>query len=494
MFAHKHNDLSVSEKDMLIHQRVAVVPPESQVVPRKPKKVSLFRLTPRETTAASTKAIKRTPQEVETDRISQPKHIGLKHAYKRVTNDPLYMNSLFNMAGTFVLGGLGFVFWIIIAQLYSTEQVGISTALISIMTLLSSLTILGLGSGLMRHLPKSAHKNELINSSFLIVMLVTIVASIIFLLGLPAFSSQLLFMRSNVLYAVLFIVFTVIGSWNALLENTFMAFRAARNILIKDLIIGILKLLLPFVFIVFGAFGIFASASFALTVGVLIGLIVLIFNFQVKPSFSVNLSIIKGVFRYSIANYITNIAMIMPSLVLPVILLNTLSAKYAAYFYIASMIQINLQVIPSAATQALLTEGSYNETELKKNVKKTIRIILVLLIPAIAIIVLGGNVVLQFFGKNYAIEGLQFLRLVSISTLFTAVLFIANAILNVKKRIKTLVLLNILASVLTLGLAYAFMGGGLDGVGWGWMLGQAIAAAVSGLLIITVLLHAPRKS
>jgi O-antigen/teichoic acid export membrane protein len=160
----------------------------------------------------------------------------------------------------------------------------------------------------------------------------------------------------------------------------------------------------------------------------------------------------------------------MPSLVLPIILLNTLSAKYAAYYYVASMIQVNLQAIPSAATQALLTEGSYNETELKKYVKKAIAIISVLLIPAIALIVLGGNVVLQFFGKNYAIEGLQLLRLFSISTLFTAVLFIANAIMNVKQRIKTLVLLNIMASALTLGLSYAFISGGLDGVGWGWTL------------------------
>lgn len=433
-------------------------------------------------------------QEVETARITQLKHIGFKHVYKRVMSDPLYKNALFNMSGTFVLGGLGFVFWIVVARLYNTEQVGIATTLISIMTLLSSFTILGLGSGLMRHLPKSSRKNELINSSFIIVMLVTIVASIVFLLGLPVFSNKLLFIRSNILYAILFILFVIIGSWNPLLENTFMAFRSAGTILIKDLIIGILKLMLPFALLVFGAFGIFASASIALAVGVLIGLVILIFKLKVRPSFSVNLSLTKGILKYSFANYLATFAMNMPSLVLPVIILNTLSAKYAAYYYVAFMIQTSLQIIPSAATQALLIEGSYNETELKKYVKKAIGIILVLLVPAIAIIVLGGNVVLQFFGKNYASEGLQFLRLFSISTLFTAILFIANAIINVKQRIKTLVLLNIIASALTLGLSCAFISGGLDGVGWGWTLGQAIAGAVAGLFIIKVFLHTHQKS
>jgi O-antigen/teichoic acid export membrane protein len=426
--------------------------------------------------------------------VTQQSHVGLKHAYTRVMADPLYKNALFNMAGTFVLGGLGFVFWIVVARLYATEQVGIATTLISIMTLLSSLTVLGLGSGLMRHLPVSVHKNDLINSSFIIVMLVTIVASIVFLLGLPVFSDKLVFIRSNSLYAILFIVFVIIGSWNTLLENTFMAFRSAGKILLKDLLVGALKLLLPFAFIVSGAFGIFASASVALAVGVLIGLVILIFQFKVRPSFSVNLSLTKGIFKYSFANYLTTFAMNMPPLVLPVIILNTLSAKYAAYYYVALMIQANLQVIPSAATQALLTEGSYNESELKKHVKKAALLIIVLLIPAIVIIFLAGNVVLQFFGQNYAIEGLQFLRLFSTSTLCTAALFIANAILNVKQRIKTLVFLNIVASVLTLGLSYAFISGGLNGVGWGWALGQAMVGVMSGLFIAQVFLRGRRKS
>lgn len=460
MFASKPDSLSVSEKDELVQQRVAAGPPE----------------------------------EVEIAGITRPRHTGLKNVYTRVTHDPLYANSLFNMAGTFVLGALGFVFWIVVARLYNTDQVGIATTLISIVTLLSSLTMLGLGSGLMRHLPNSARKNELINSSFIIVMLVTIAASMLFLLGLPVFSHQLLFIRSNMLYAALFIVFVITGSWNTLLENIFMAFRSARNILLKDLLTGMLKLVLPFALLVFGAFGIFASASFALAVGVLTSFVILISKLKVRPSFSVNLSLTRSILKYSFANYLTTFAMTMPSLVLPVIILNTLSAKYAAYYYIAAMIQANLQVIPSAATQALLTEGSYGETELLKSVKKTIRIIVVLLVPAIALIVLGGNVVLQFFGKNYAIESLSFLRLFSLSTLFTAVLFIANAILNVKQRIKTLVLLNVSASVLTLVLAYAFISGGLDSVGWGWTLGQAIAGAVAGLFIVQVFLHAHRKS
>ena len=270
-----------------------------------------------------------------------------------------------------------------------------------------------------------------------------------------------------------------------------MAFRAAGNILIKNIIVSTLKLVLPFVFIALGAYGIFASAASALALGVLAGLVILIFNFKIRPSITVNLSLIKETSRYSFANYITSFASNMPSLVLPIIILNTLSAKYAAYYYIASMIQSNLQVIPIAATQALLTEGSYNETELKKHVKKAMVTILVILIPAIAIIVFGGDIVLQFFGKNYANEAFQFLRLYSISTIFTALLMIANAIMNVKRQIKLLVIVNVIVSALTLGLSYAFISGRLTGIGWGWMVGQAIAGLISMFFIIKVFTTRP---
>jgi amino acid adenylation domain-containing protein len=108
--------------------------------------------------------------------------INFKNVYQHVITDPLYRNSIFNMSGTFILGGLGFVFWIIIARLYKAENVGIATTLISIMALLSSFTIMGLNSGLIRYLPRSANKNELINSSFVIVTLVALIATAIFLL------------------------------------------------------------------------------------------------------------------------------------------------------------------------------------------------------------------------------------------------------------------------------------------------------------------------
>jgi Na+-driven multidrug efflux pump len=56
--------------------------------------------------------------------------------------------------------------------------------------------------------------------------------------------------------------------------------------------------------------------------------------------------------------------------------------------------------------------------------------------------------------------------------------------MNVKHKIKTLVILNIIGSVLTFCLSCAFISAGLVGIGWGWILGQAITGLVSLYFII----------
>ncbi len=422
----------------------------------------------------------------ETSRSRILQRLDLRNVYRHVMTDPLYKNSLFNMASTFMLGGLGFVFWIIIARLYKPENVGIATTLISIMTLLTSFTLLGLNSSLNRYLPKSANKNELVNSSLILVTLSTLGITILFLLGLRVFSPQLVFLQSNLFYTVSFAVFVIFCACNSLVDSTFMAFRSASDIFLKNSIISVLKLVLPFAFIALGAYGIFASTASALTLGVLVGMVILLLKFKIRPSLLVNISLVRETSVYSFANYIVGFMFNMPSLVLPVIILNVLSAKYAAYYYIASMIQNILLIIPLATAQALLTEGAYNEAGLKKHVKKALVTILITLVPATAIIVFGGNVLLQFFGKSYASEAFTFLQLYSISTIFAALILVANAILNVKHQTKWLILSNTFAAILTLWLSYAFISGKLVGIGWGWMLGQAIAGIISLILILKV--------
>ena len=87
---------------------------------------------------------------------------------KQQIRDPLYRNSLFLMANTTVMTGLGFFFWIVVARFYSEAEVGLGAATISAISLLALFSRLGLDFALIRFLPKAEKPVELINSCFIL--------------------------------------------------------------------------------------------------------------------------------------------------------------------------------------------------------------------------------------------------------------------------------------------------------------------------------------
>jgi len=52
---------------------------------------------------------------------------------KRIMNDSLYKNSIYLMISTGIMAVLGFVFWLVIARLFNTHDVGLATTIISVM-------------------------------------------------------------------------------------------------------------------------------------------------------------------------------------------------------------------------------------------------------------------------------------------------------------------------------------------------------------------------
>ena len=78
---------------------------------------------------------------------------------KHIVNDHLYNNSLWLIADSVVLTAFGLVFWTINARLFSSEQVGIASALITAAELLVSIALLGFDIALIKYIPLSNNKN-----------------------------------------------------------------------------------------------------------------------------------------------------------------------------------------------------------------------------------------------------------------------------------------------------------------------------------------------
>ena len=143
------------------------------------------------------------------------------------------------------------------------------------------------------------------------------------------------------------------------------------------------------------------------------------------------------------------------------------------------MIANLLYVIPQATTKSLFAEGSNNEQAVSISIKKSIKIISVLLIPAIIVLVLGGKYILGFFGKEYSTQGVNFLYIVAIAGIPIAVYSIFMSLLRVKKDLRGLIITNIFYSGAIIGLSYTLLPVGLIGIGIAWLAGNLIVSVVS---------------
>jgi O-antigen/teichoic acid export membrane protein len=261
------------------------------------------------------------------------------------------------MLSTGVMAVFGFFFWIINARLYSAEQVGIGTTLISIMTLISSFSLLGLGNSLIKYLPTSDKKNENINTSFTLVGLTSIFISIFFLVFLKIFSPKLLFVRESIIFSLLFILFVVFTSLNAISENVFIAYRSSKFVLIKNTISSIAKLILPIFLVALGAYGIVVSMGISIAVAFLVSLVFLILRFNYSPKPIIDRNIVKRMTKFSIGNYTAGLIGGFSAMVLPILITNLIGAKFSAYFYMDMMIASLLYIIPTATSQSFLQKA-----------------------------------------------------------------------------------------------------------------------------------------
>ncbi len=398
----------------------------------------------------------------------------LKNIYRYFIKDALYKSSLYVTASSLVQAVLGFVFWVFVARLYPAKSVGISAALLSVTSLLSNFSSLGVNPSLIRYLPKSNKRNEIINTSLLLNGAASLIIAGIFLFGVRFFSPHLVFLQTSYFYIGSFSLFLIFSTWNDSVESTFMAYHSSGNILFKNIILSILKLIFPFFFVFLGAYGIFASLSLSVLISALLGFVILIKNHAFVLKFSFNTKVLREVSRFSLGNYLSNFLFQTPLLVLPLLIINFIRPEAAAYFYVASMILNVILIIPVSTTLALLTEGSYDNTELARHIKKTITLTALLLIPAVIGVFLLGKQVLHFFGENYALSTFGLLCLLSISSFFTSIALIGNSILKVRHKIQKLIYLNILGCIIVLVCSFVFISHGLVPLGIGWLIGQVL--------------------
>jgi O-antigen/teichoic acid export membrane protein len=285
-----------------------------------------------------------------------------------------------------------------------------------------------------------------------------------------------------VAYFTSFVIFTAASAIMSLLSHSFIATRQAGYVLGQGVIFSLLKLaLVAILSVFFSSFGIFSAWGLATAVAIAIGSFIFLRRIQgsCRPVPAIKGNLLNMIFRFSFTNYLSALLWDAPTFILPLIVVNILSPEQNAYFYVALALGGLLKAIPMSASLSLFAEGSYRREDLKNNIHRSLKIILVLLLPAIGVILLLGDKLLLLFGQPYSQHGTRLLWLLAIAALPTSLNFIYISVKRVEKNLAGVLLITAFVAITTIALSYVLLPGmGLPGAGVALLTAQGTAAMV----------------
>jgi len=402
--------------------------------------------------------------------------VWMRKTLRSILKDHLYGSSLWLIAGSIILTGFGFLFWTLCTRLFTSEQVGLASTLLSALELLAALSVLGLDIALIKFIPATKNKNRLLNSCFILAGSVGLLLSIVFLFNISLFSDSLNMLTAPV-FAVIFIISTLFFVWYQLTGSYLIAIRKSNLVLAQDTVWSVLKVFLPLVLVGLGTLGIFVSW----TLSFVIAFLLIIWFFPYKPEFSIDFGMLKRMFKFSSANYLSNFLYRAPRLLLPLIITALISPVFTAYYYVAWTISSVLYMIPIAISKSVLAQS--NRENLKETTIKAIKFTFVLLLPAAVVMILMAKYLLLLFGTEYSESAFRLLQVFALASIPVAVNHIYIASRNVLHKMSSVIISNLFMAVGALILSLILLPGGILMIGIAWLSIHTVHAVFASFML-----------
>ena len=399
---------------------------------------------------------------------------------------PLYRNSIYLFGGTFIGSGFNLIFWFVGARTTSPADVGIAQATIGSALLLILLADLGLATALPYYAAQASSPSEYVNTSIAAGWLFSTIAVVIFWIGLPTFAPSLLALRFDPWILGFFFLFTTFNFVLGLQDAAMLSQRNGKYVFLRTVASNIPStlLLLLLLFVEHSYRSLFAAFVIPnIVVGIWVGWRVFPrsfkqYRFLGRPDFS---TILKMT-RYGLFNYANNILWGSGTLLLPLIVSNTLAPAVAGYFLINLTLLNLVLAIPKTVSISMFVEGARHRENLTSIALRSLMFMLLLVAPLILGISFLGGYVTKLFGANYVMmPTLRFMMLTVIPFTLSSVLMNLFRLLHRYKLSLTFsafVTASVLLFTNILGRA-----GGADGIALGLFMGYALPSLVGGLWV-----------
>jgi len=404
----------------------------------------------------------------------------------------LFRNSGFIMAATIVNGGVGFLYWTVIARTSTTHNVGLASAVVSAFTMTSLLTNIGIATLMIQALP-SIHDRRawsaFVNGGILFASTFTFIVSIGVGVVLPLISPNLRDLHNVVLYCT-FAVGAALSTAALALDAVYVASRRSEKMLNRNLFFGISKaliVLLPLLVVSrLSTEAIVASWVIGLFLSVAFGVLFLIPSAHDYSRWAIRGGVraVTSLWRSMAGHHLTNLGGTLVPFILPILVVIRVSARANAFFYVTWSVGAIFFLVSPAVSASLFAEGSHGE-DVFANAKKSLMIIGALLVPAIAFCCIFGKEVLSIFGPEYAAHGYTLLVILAFSAIPDAITNIAVSVLRTQHRIRLTAALNLGMAVVAVGFSWVFLPRwGINAPGFGWILSQTLGTIVVAFVLV----------
>lgn len=412
---------------------------------------------------------------------------GRVRSARREMANPLYRNAYALMLNTVVNSGFGLLYWIFAARVFSTEEVGRGNAMVNLMMMISVLTSLNFGQAIVRFLPTSGRDSaSLVRLSYAVSGAVAVLGSASVMLYCHLAYAPGDPLHVSPAFGAWFVVSTAAWSWWSLQDQMLTAVRQAMWVVLKNGVYGVVKLGLLVVVAVFAVDdGVFTSWS-APVLAMLVPFTLLLAR-RLIPRHAVESAGLPDagapdratLARYMGGDYLGQVFNQAMSSFLPVLVVMVISQAASAYLLPAQTVFLAMSMLSVAITSALVVEGAREPERAHVFARAVLRRITVIVLPASALIALAAPLLLWFYGPEYVENSTLVLQLLMVSMFPRVIVTLWMTKSRLANRTGGLAAQQLVHAIIVLGgiplLAPTL---GVDAVGWAWLAGELLLAAV----------------
>jgi len=408
---------------------------------------------------------------------------SLRSLPARIRSDHLVRNSLFLMLSNGIQAAIGFGFWIAMARLFSTEDVGIASSLMSATVLLAFFALVGLNTTVMRFFPTERHKSALLTAAFVMVGGVAAVIATGYVMLTPIVAPRLAFVAHSLAMTAGFALLAAATAVNVLTDSVFIARRRAGFCAVTDgLVGGVSKIVLGVVLAGTGAYGLYSAALGGPAIAAVVSIVLIITVLRWRPTLTHSLRTIRPLLKFSGANYVANAMNLLPQVVVPLIVLDRLGAKAAGYYFVAFQITSLLMTAAAVIEASFMAEASQAGADWRVIRRRSRRLAILIFVPAGVVTAVAAHWILLAFGSAYSLHGTRSLELLAAAVLSVAACSWGWNVLRVTGRLSRLIVSTAVYAASICGSAWFLAPHGLTAVSAAWLAGATLAAAVSSIL------------